>query len=193
MTARADDRRTRWFLARKTRYQYAAQRQRVSLQNPDMDAGRSTTIFQSHAETHQRTTSASRGKLKVFRRAILPLAMLSLAAPAMAEAPLPRLVAKGSRHALLVDGAAFLILGGQAHSSSTYPSVLPQVWPSIRTLERRPDRLWAEPRSTDASEGAPVQDALTFPTNSHQGRRKPTRGANGKWRGEQYETWSQFT
>ena len=39
-------------------------------------------------------------------------------------AELPRLVAKDGRHALLVDGKPFLILGAQAHNSSNYPGAL---------------------------------------------------------------------
>jgi len=49
-----------------------------------------------------------------------------------AAAPLPQIVSKDGHHALIVDGAPFLILGGQANNSSNYPAVLPQVWPTIR-------------------------------------------------------------
>src|SRR2546423_10404317 len=58
---------------------------------------------------------------------------LGLAAAATA-APLPQIVSKDGRHALLVDGAPFLILGGQANNSSNYPAVLPQVWPTIHAM-----------------------------------------------------------
>ena len=58
---------------------------------------------------------------------------LGLAASA-AAAPLPQVVSKDGRHELLVDGAPFLILGGQANNSSNYPSVLPQVWPTVHTI-----------------------------------------------------------
>jgi len=51
-----------------------------------------------------------------------------------AEAPLPQVVTKNGRHALYVDGAPFLILGGQANNSSNYPAMLPEVWPTIRAL-----------------------------------------------------------
>ena len=46
----------------------------------------------------------------------------------------PRLVEKDGRHALLVEGRPFLILGGQIHNSSAWPSELPQVWESMETL-----------------------------------------------------------
>src|SRR5438270_1859309 len=51
-----------------------------------------------------------------------------------AAAPLPQVVSRNGRHELLVDGAPFLILGGQANNSSNYPAVLPAVWPTIKAL-----------------------------------------------------------
>ena len=56
-----------------------------------------------------------------------------LATPASAT-ELPRLVSKNGRHALLVDGAPYLIVGGQAHNSSNYPAMLPEVWPTIKAI-----------------------------------------------------------
>ena len=44
-----------------------------------------------------------------------------------AEAPVPELVEKDGRFALLVDGAPFLILGAQTNNSSNYPAMLPKV------------------------------------------------------------------
>ena len=52
-----------------------------------------------------------------------------------AEAPIPKLVSKDGRHALLVDGAPFLILGAQVNNSSNYPAVLDEVWPAIEVLK----------------------------------------------------------
>jgi beta-galactosidase GanA len=49
-------------------------------------------------------------------------------------APLPRLIESGGKHALLVDGQPFLILGGQTNNSSNYPAMLPQVWRVIDRL-----------------------------------------------------------
>ena len=68
-------------------------------------------------------------------RRLLPLLLLCLTAPVLAQsAPLPRVVSQDGRHALLVDGAPYLILGGQANNSSNYPAMLPEVWPTIRAL-----------------------------------------------------------
>jgi beta-galactosidase GanA len=47
---------------------------------------------------------------------------------------MPRLVERGGRHALMVDGAPFTILGAQVHNSSNYPKALEQVWPAIHDL-----------------------------------------------------------
>ena len=49
-------------------------------------------------------------------------------------APMPTLIEKNGRHALLVDGKPFLILGGQAHNSSAWPAMLPNLWQSIENL-----------------------------------------------------------
>src|SRR5690606_37816289 len=51
-----------------------------------------------------------------------------------AERHIPRFESKGGRHALIVDGAPFLVLGGQAHNSSNYPEPLKQVWPALDDL-----------------------------------------------------------
>ena len=66
----------------------------------------------------------------LFTTAALALGL----AVSAAAAPLPQVVSKDGRHALLVDGAPFLILGGQANNSSNYPAVLPQVWPVIHAM-----------------------------------------------------------
>ena len=66
---------------------------------------------------------------------LLLLAMACLAAPVSAQAPLPRIVAKDGRHALIVDGEPFLMLGAQVHNSSNYPAMLTLVWPTIKALD----------------------------------------------------------
>ena len=58
--------------------------------------------------------------------------LASSAAAHAAEAP--RLEQKDGRYAMLVDGRPFLILGGQIHNSSAWPSELPQVWESMAAL-----------------------------------------------------------
>jgi beta-galactosidase GanA len=48
--------------------------------------------------------------------------------------PVPRIVQKDGRYALLVDGAPFLMLGAQSNNSSDWPATLPKVWPAIEYL-----------------------------------------------------------
>ncbi|HWA95894.1 MAG TPA: DUF5597 domain-containing protein [Terracidiphilus sp.] len=50
------------------------------------------------------------------------------------SAQAPRLIQKDGRYAFLVDGKPFLMLGGQIHNSSAWPSELPQVWKSMAEL-----------------------------------------------------------
>jgi len=47
---------------------------------------------------------------------------------------IPKIVEKDGRHALLVDGKPFLMLGGQAHNSSAWPGMMPQVWGAVKTM-----------------------------------------------------------
>ncbi|MGK6319546.1 DUF5597 domain-containing protein [Sphingomonas sp. DT-204] len=60
---------------------------------------------------------------------------LALAEPAAAQSaattPIPQLVTRNGRHALIVDGAPFLILGAQVNNSSNYPEPLSTAWPLL--------------------------------------------------------------
>ena len=48
--------------------------------------------------------------------------------------PVPRIIEKDGRHALLVDGKPFFVLGGQAHNSSGWPGMLPQDWDAVKAM-----------------------------------------------------------
>jgi hypothetical protein len=50
------------------------------------------------------------------------------------SAPLPSIVEKDGRHALLVDGRPYLMLGVQANNSSAWPAYLDKVWPAAEAL-----------------------------------------------------------
>ena len=55
--------------------------------------------------------------------------------PAQAEeCPIPSLVQKDGRYALMVDGAPFLMLGAQVNNSSSWPAMLSKVWPAVEYL-----------------------------------------------------------
>ena len=62
------------------------------------------------------------------------LAIAALTTTAQAQAPIPRMVEQDGRHALFVDDAPFLILGGQVNNSSNYPAPLAQSWPALHFI-----------------------------------------------------------
>jgi beta-galactosidase GanA len=57
------------------------------------------------------------------------------AADAAGATPIPRIVSKDGRHALMVDGAPFLVLGAQVNNSSNWPQALDDVWPAIDVVK----------------------------------------------------------
>ncbi|HWU50002.1 MAG TPA: DUF5597 domain-containing protein [Asticcacaulis sp.] len=63
------------------------------------------------------------------------LSAAMLTAGATFAGDMPQLATKNGKHALMVDGAPFLLLGGQANNSSNYPAVLPKVWPAIEDMK----------------------------------------------------------
>jgi beta-galactosidase GanA len=66
---------------------------------------------------------------------ILASLSLTLASAQVNDEMLPKIVTKNGRHALLVDGQPFFVLGGQAHNSSAWPSMLPPLWSAVKTMQ----------------------------------------------------------
>ena len=80
-----------------------------------------------------RCTTFLRSTVLSANFAVLALTALVSSLPVKAvEAP--RIVQKDGRYALMVEGKPFLMLGGQIHNSSAWPSELPQVWESMAAL-----------------------------------------------------------
>lgn len=50
------------------------------------------------------------------------------------DATIPKIIEKDGRHALLVDGKPFFMIGGQVHNSSGWPGMLPQVWQAVEQM-----------------------------------------------------------
>jgi hypothetical protein len=69
-----------------------------------------------------------------FSRALLLLLFASVAPAAIFAAEAPRFVENEGHWALLVDGQPYLMLGGQVHNSSAWPSELPAVWKALADL-----------------------------------------------------------
>ena len=73
------------------------------------------------------------GALAMF--AALPQCAAQEGRPAVAAAkPLPAMVERNGRYALIVDGEPYLMLGVQANNSSAWPEYLNKVWPAAETL-----------------------------------------------------------
>ena len=74
--------------------------------------------------------------LRAFSRFVssLTLVVAPIFCSSVMAANLPELVSKNGRHALLVEGAPFLMLGAQTNNSSNYPAALKDVWPSVEKM-----------------------------------------------------------
>jgi len=77
---------------------------------------------------------AGRGLHLIGGLLVVVAVAISPASAHAADRPLPKLVHKDGRHALMVDGAPFVVLGAQVNNSSAWPGVLPQVWPAIKAI-----------------------------------------------------------
>src|SRR5690242_20059460 len=66
--------------------------------------------------------------------AIGVLVMIAAACSTSLAAETPRFVQKDGRWPLLVDGRPYLMLGGQIHNSSGWPSEFPAVWKALAEL-----------------------------------------------------------
>ncbi len=58
----------------------------------------------------------------------------SLFALSLQATELPQLVTNNGKHALMVDGAPYVMLGAQTNNSSNYPAALKDVWPSFKKM-----------------------------------------------------------
>ncbi len=67
-------------------------------------------------------------------RCCAALALLAFAPAVYAQTPAPQLVMHDGHHALLVDGAPYLVLGAQINNSSAWPAELPRVWPALEAM-----------------------------------------------------------
>ena len=56
------------------------------------------------------------------------------AAASQSRHDLPQVVTQNGRHAFLVDGKPFLMLGAQTNNSANYPAALDKVWPVVDAM-----------------------------------------------------------
>jgi len=82
-------------------------------------------------------------------------------------------VEKDGRHALLVDGAPFLVLGLQARNSSAWPSQLPKVWPAVEKLHANTLEVpvsWEQMEPESGRFDFTIVDALLREARAHRVR-----------------------
>jgi len=114
----------------------------------------------------------SNAVLNRFLRLVVACLTLALVGAAQAEEA-PKLVHKDGRYALFVDGKPFLMLGGQIHNSSGWPSELPQVFESIAALHANTMEApvyWEQMEPTEGHFDFSNVDALVQGARQHKVR-----------------------
>src|ERR1700752_4353626 len=99
--------------------------------NCDPETNRSHIPVQKQSRRDHGKITSSLGRLR--RALALPL-LVTAVCVFSCGADAPKLVEKDGRWALLVDGQPYLMLGGQVHNSSAWPSELPKVWKALAEL-----------------------------------------------------------
>ena len=89
------------------------------------------------------------------------------------NAQMPVLTEKNGRHALLVDGKPFFMLGGQAHNSSAWPAMMPAVWQSAEYMHLNTLELpvyWEQVQPKEGEFDFSVVDTLLAQARAHKMR-----------------------
>lgn len=91
----------------------------------------------------------------------------------VAKVPVPSVVHKDGRYALMVDGAPFTMLGVQANNSSNYPAMLPKVWPAVERVHANTLEIpvaWEQIEPTEGTFDFSYVDALVKQAVAHKTR-----------------------
>jgi hypothetical protein len=84
--------------------------------------------------------------------------------------PIPRIIAKDNRFALIVDGEPYLMLGMQANNSSAWPAFSDKVWPAAEVLHANTVELpiyWEQMEPTEGKFDFGVVDLLLRQAREH--------------------------
>jgi beta-galactosidase GanA len=105
---------------------------------------------------------------------VAALSTLGFVSPTPAQTnidSIPRIVKKEGRHALIVDGAPYLILGVQVNNSSAWPAMLPKVWPAVEALHANTVEMpiyWEQFEPQQGHFDYTVLDTLLTQARQHQ-------------------------
>ncbi len=86
------------------------------------------------------------------------------------HAQAPQIVQNDGHYALLVDGKPYVVLGGQIHNSSGWPSELPQVWESMAELHANTVEApvyWEQLEPTEGQFDFSAVDAIVQGARAH--------------------------
>jgi hypothetical protein len=115
--------------------------------------------------------------MRVCRAGVLLLLLGTFACGLLLRAqtvkPIPVLVEKDGRFALMVDGKPYLILGMQANNSSAWPAYLGKVWPAAETLHANTVELpvyWEQIEPTQGTFDFSILDLILQQAREHRVR-----------------------
>jgi len=92
-------------------------------------------------------------------------------AQGVAAGPMPQVMQKDGRWALMVDGAPYLMLGVQVNNSSAWPAMLPEVWPAVDKLHANTVEApiyWEQLEAVKGKYDFTVVDALLAGAREHK-------------------------
>jgi beta-galactosidase GanA len=102
---------------------------------------------------------------------------------------LPHIVTENGRHAFIVDGQPFLVLGAQANNSSNWPAMLPKVWPAVEDVHANTLAMpiaWEQIEPTEGKFDFSFLDTLLAQAREHKVRLDLLWFATWKNNGPQY-------
>ena len=106
------------------------------------------------------------------RQCLLYTVILSASlSPASHAVEAPHIAQQDGRHALMVEGAPFLVLGAQINNSSSWPEVLPKVWPALEAMHANTAEApvyWEQMEPTPSNFNFSTVDALVQGAREHQ-------------------------